>query len=195
MTKQFKKVQEDFICEMCGAKVSGNGYTNHCPECLTSKHVDINPGDRACDCHGLMPAVGLDTKNGEFRWVKSAGYDASYENFTRYMRMVFAYANTFSMDAFEAKSIDMANIQIGDIWLEGGSPGHAMMVVDICFDENGNKAFLLAQGHMPAQEFEVMNNPLHPDDPWYYEEEVTYPFITDVHEFGVGSLQRLNYFP
>ena len=66
MSKQFKKVQEDFICEMCGAKVSGNGYTNHCPECLTSKHVDINPGDRACDCHGLMPAVGLDTKNGEF---------------------------------------------------------------------------------------------------------------------------------
>ena len=66
MTKQFKKVQEDFICEMCGAKVSGNGYTNHCPECLTSKHVDINPGDRACECHGLMPAIGLDTKNGEF---------------------------------------------------------------------------------------------------------------------------------
>ena len=142
-----------------------------------------------------MEGYRIDTKNGEFRWVKSAGYDASYENFTRYMRMVFAYANTFSMDAFEAKSIDMANIQIGDIWLEDGSPGHAMMVVDICFDENGNKAFLLAQGHMPAQEFEVMNNPLHPDDPWYYEEEVTYPFITDVHEFGVGSLQRLNYFP
>ena len=66
MTKQFKKVQEDFICEMCGAKVSGNGYTNHCPECLTSKHVDHNPGDRACECHGLMPAIGLDTKNGEF---------------------------------------------------------------------------------------------------------------------------------
>ena len=66
MTKQFKKVQEDFICEMCGAKVSGNGYTNHCPECLTSKHVDINPGDRACECQGLMPAIGLDTKNGEF---------------------------------------------------------------------------------------------------------------------------------
>ena len=66
MAKQFKKVQEDFICEMCGAKVSGNGYTNHCPECLTSKHVDINPGDRECECHGLMPAIGLDTKNGEF---------------------------------------------------------------------------------------------------------------------------------
>lgn len=66
MTKQFTKVDEDFICEMCGAHVHGNGYTNHCPECLTSKHVDIMPGDRACECAGLMPAVGLETKNGEF---------------------------------------------------------------------------------------------------------------------------------
>lgn len=66
MTKQFTKVDEDFICEMCGAHVHGNGYTNHCPECLTSKHVDIMPGDRACECAGLMPAIGLETKNGEF---------------------------------------------------------------------------------------------------------------------------------
>ena len=66
MTKQFTRIKEDFICEMCGATVHGNGYTNHCPKCLTSKHVDIMPGDRACDCGGLMPAIGLDTKNGEF---------------------------------------------------------------------------------------------------------------------------------
>lgn len=65
MTKNFSKNKEDFICEMCGTHVHGNGYTNHCPKCLTSKHVDINPGDRACDCHGLMPAIGLDNKNGE----------------------------------------------------------------------------------------------------------------------------------
>ncbi len=137
----------------------------------------------------------IEADRGEFRWVKSAEYDASYENFTRYLRMVFAYANTFSMDAYEAKSISVSDIQIGDIWLEGGSPGHAMMVVDICYNENGKKAFLLAQGHMPAQEFEVMNNPLHVGDPWYYEEEITYPFVTDVHEFKAGSLQRLIYFP
>ena len=66
MTKLFTKVLEDFTCEMCGALVHGNGYTNHCPECLTSKHVDIQPGDRACDCGGLMPAVSVDVKNGEF---------------------------------------------------------------------------------------------------------------------------------
>lgn len=44
--KHFTKTVEDFICAHCGTHVRGNGYTNHCPECLWSKHVDNNPGDR-----------------------------------------------------------------------------------------------------------------------------------------------------
>lgn len=35
-------------------KVSGSGYTDHCPNCLWSRHVDINPGDRASKCRGMM---------------------------------------------------------------------------------------------------------------------------------------------
>lgn len=66
MPKQFTKVKEDFICDQCGALVHGNGYTNHCPHCLTSKHVDIYPGDREASCHGLMPAVSMELKNGEY---------------------------------------------------------------------------------------------------------------------------------
>ncbi|MBU1046519.1 RNHCP domain-containing protein [Patescibacteria group bacterium] len=54
MNKLFKRKIEDFICENCGAEVKGDGYTNHCPVCLWSKHVDINPGDRASECKGLM---------------------------------------------------------------------------------------------------------------------------------------------
>ncbi len=56
--KLFQRKIEDFICGRCGAKVSGNGYTNHCPKCLWSKHVDRNPGDRAENCAGLMKPVG-----------------------------------------------------------------------------------------------------------------------------------------
>ena len=51
---------EDFTCEHCGALVSGNGYTNHCPHCLYSKHVDVSPGDRAESCHGLMQPIVLE---------------------------------------------------------------------------------------------------------------------------------------
>ena len=66
MPKQFTRVQEDFICGVCGAHITGNGYTNHCPYCLTSRHVDIAPGDRASKCGGLMPAVALETKGGAY---------------------------------------------------------------------------------------------------------------------------------
>ena len=68
MTKQFTKRTEDFICDVCGNLVHGTGYTNHCPHCLSSKHVDdIFPGDRASDCKGVMRAVAIEIKRGE--WV------------------------------------------------------------------------------------------------------------------------------
>jgi len=64
--KKFQKKKENFICEICGSKVIGNGFTNHCPKCLWSKHVDVNPGDRQNLCQGLMEPIGLDQKHGEF---------------------------------------------------------------------------------------------------------------------------------
>jgi predicted Zn-ribbon and HTH transcriptional regulator len=64
VSKQFQRTIEDFVCENCGFAVKGNGYTNHCPKCLWSKHVDINPGDRAEECGGLMKPVGV-IKKGE----------------------------------------------------------------------------------------------------------------------------------
>ena len=65
MTKKFTRTIEDFICEHCGVLVRGDGYTNHCPECFYSKHVDINPGDRASTCQGLMAPIAYLVKNGE----------------------------------------------------------------------------------------------------------------------------------
>jgi len=63
MSRNFQKNKEDFICQHCGNEVVGNGYTNHCPLCLWSKHVDHNPGDRENPCQGLMEPVGLETKS------------------------------------------------------------------------------------------------------------------------------------
>ena len=62
---QFVRKKEDFTCEVCGMKVRGNGYTNHCPNCLSSKHVDINPGDRASSCHGIMEPIGFEVRHGK----------------------------------------------------------------------------------------------------------------------------------
>ena len=54
--KTFTEIDEEFICENCGKKVEKLGYScrNHCNHCLHSKHVDINPGDRANTCKGLL---------------------------------------------------------------------------------------------------------------------------------------------
>ena len=64
--KKFIRNIENFTCENCGKEVIGNGYTNHCPNCLHSKHVDINPGDRGCECGGLMKPFEVLQKGGEF---------------------------------------------------------------------------------------------------------------------------------
>jgi hypothetical protein len=64
--RQFKRTIENFTCGHCGTKVKGTGYTNHCPNCLYSKHVDINPGDRAETCGGLMPPIDFDLEKGEY---------------------------------------------------------------------------------------------------------------------------------
>ena len=109
-----------------------------------------------------------------------------------YLRIVFSYAGTASMDT-EAQPIPLSDLQVGDVFLKGGNPGHVVMVVDLCENADGKKAFLLAQGYMPAQQFHVLKNPAHEDDPWYYEDEVTYPFHTPEYTFQKGSLKRLNY--
>ena len=54
MSSSFRKVTEQFICESCFKHVDGDGYTNHCPVCLWSKHVDNTPGDRQSRCFGMM---------------------------------------------------------------------------------------------------------------------------------------------
>jgi hypothetical protein len=67
--KKFTKINVAFVCENCGKSVApteNDTYRNHCPFCLHSKHVDINPGDRANDCHGLLKPIGLEHgKKGE----------------------------------------------------------------------------------------------------------------------------------
>lgn len=59
--KKFSKKIENFTCAHCGAAVFGTGYTNHCPKCLWSMDVDINPGDRASDCGGMMKPISVET--------------------------------------------------------------------------------------------------------------------------------------
>ena len=60
----FTRRVEDFDCVVCGAHNRGDGYTNHCSACLSSLHVDIDPGDRAEDCGGVMRPVAVEIVRG-----------------------------------------------------------------------------------------------------------------------------------
>ncbi len=62
-TKRFTKIDESFVCAHCGLEVKPLGKTcrNHCPRCLCSIHLDINPGDRASGCGGLLKSISVET--------------------------------------------------------------------------------------------------------------------------------------
>lgn len=64
--KKFQRRKENFICDHCGIAVRGDGYTDHCPRCLWSRHEDINPGDRRSGCRGMMKPAGFELKNGRY---------------------------------------------------------------------------------------------------------------------------------
>lgn len=70
--KRFKMLDESFICDVCGKKIEPLGYTarDHCPYCLSSKHLDINPGDRLSECHGILEPIGIENaKKGKYKIV------------------------------------------------------------------------------------------------------------------------------
>ncbi len=67
--KKFNMVDEGFICEKCNRQVEKLNYTarDHCPYCLYSKHVDINPGDRANLCQGLLVPIDIEKFKDTFK--------------------------------------------------------------------------------------------------------------------------------
>lgn len=60
--KRFQMIDEEFTCTICGSKVKPLEYTarDHCPNCLCSIHLDHNPGDRACKCHGILRPIEIE---------------------------------------------------------------------------------------------------------------------------------------
>lgn len=118
--------------------------------------------------------------------------DVTYDGFKKYLRMVFAYSSTASL-LRECKKTTLSDLKVGDVFIQSGSSRHAAMVVDICENAQGKKAFLLAQGYTPAQQFHILKNPAHEDSPWYFEDEISYPLKTPEYSFRKGSLMHPGY--
>ena len=98
---------------------------------------------------------------------KTGHLDNSYSNFQKYLIQIFSYAGTASLEK-EMKTQSIKDIQIGDVFIQGGFPGHAVIVVDMAANEKGEKVFLLAQSYMPAQSIHLLKNPMNDKlSPWY----------------------------
>lgn len=134
----------------------------------------------------------IQINGNQIEWHKTANVDLSWEVFEKYLDTVFAYASTLSMKE-ESEPADLNDMEIGDVFLYSGSPDHVVMVVDVCVNEIGEKAFLLAQGYMPAQQFHILKNPLYDNDPWYYLSELTWPFQTPEYTFQEDSFRKMKY--
>ena len=115
--------------------------------------------------NGYRPQVANDRIN----WSKQTSIDSSYTNFRKYLDFIFNYAGSYSLSRQVTPVTDIKTIQIGDIFIQGGFPGHAVLVMDIA--ENlitKEKIFLLGQSYMPAKDIHILknlNDPLF--SPWY----------------------------
>lgn len=131
-------------------------------------HFNYTSGDRVAFSswiQGYRPMV----RDEALLWVQSGNKGASYENFRKYLVQIFMYSGTLSLSG-ELKPVpDPADMQVGDVFIRGGSPGHAELVVDMAVEPStGKKVFLLAQSFMPAQDVHVLINPSESSlSPWY----------------------------
>lgn len=112
----------------------------------------------------------LEVNGNTTRMVKTAEPDESYEAFYDYMQVLFNYASTRSLYP-ESTVIPLRDIQVGDIFIFSGSPGHCMIVMDVCENELGEKAILVGQSNMPAQQVHIVCPPF-TNQPWLFLNEV-----------------------
>jgi hypothetical protein len=88
-------------------------------------------------------------------------------NFKNYLERVFGMCGSASLSK-QLHSVALNSLQPGDVFIRGGFPGHAEMVMDLAVNKEGKKIYLLAQSYMPAQEIHVLKNPMDNDlSPWY----------------------------
>jgi hypothetical protein len=136
---------------------------------------------------GSRPVV----EGNSVRWVRSGRADASYAAFRQYLDVVFRYAGTLSLRKEMVVVPEVGDVRPGDVFIQGGSPGHAVMVADVAVHpQTGAKVFLLLQSYMPAQDIHVLKNPGGPAASPWYRTDFGPQLVTPEWTFGRGDLRR-----
>ena len=112
----------------------------------------------------------------------------SRNSFEEYLQLVFMYCGTRSLQK-ELQPVEITSIMPGDVLIQGGSPGHAVIVMDVII-ENNERKFLLAQSYMPAQDIHVLKNPLTTFYPWYAIPKASSKIYTPEWVFTINDCRR-----
>ena len=109
---------------------------------------------------------GISVNGNKVTWITNSNHNSSYASFQKYLDIVYAYASTLSLEK-ELIAKPLSDLAIGDVFIQGGSPGHCVIVVDMAANENnGEKIFMLAQGYMPAQDIQILKGDSE-GSPWF----------------------------
>lgn len=108
----------------------------------------------------------IQVKGAQCRWIRTGERDSSRAQLLRFLETVFMYAGTMSLSR-ELRDATAFEPAPGDVFIRGGSPGHAMIVVDVARAPDGRTYLMLAQSYMPAQEMHILRNPAMPSTPWH----------------------------
>jgi hypothetical protein len=127
-----------------------------------------------------------DNENRHYR----LGNHTSRKAFDAYLQKVFAWCGSLSLSKQLNSVSDFSRVQPGDVLIKGGSPGHAMLVMDVAINSAGKKIFLLSQSYMPAQNIHIVVNLQKGDhNPWY-EIPAEATIETPEWSFTINQLKR-----
>jgi len=130
-------------------------------------HFNFTNGFRV-DYREWMKGKRIKVNGNKTSWINKTTPSNTYEDFWKYLEIIFMYAGTASLEK-ELISVDIKEAEIGDVLIQGGHPGHAVIIVDHAKDPTTQKnIYLLAQSYMPAQEIQILKNPENEKiSPWF----------------------------
>lgn len=130
---------------------------------------------------------GILVNGNNVSWVSNSRNNGTYESFQRYLDIVYTYANTYSLEKELVKK-DFSDVAIGDVFIIGGFPGHAVIVVDMLINKDtGAKHLMIAQSYMPAQDIHILKG--NSDGSPWFTTNVSESFVTPEWTFELNQLR------
>ncbi len=112
------------------------------------------------------------------------------DNLLKYLDKVFGMCGSASLAIQLHSKPNLQNIQPGDVFIKGGFPGHACIVMDVAENKHNEKIFMLAQSYMPAQQIHILKNYANVNEnPWYIVNEIDKYLQTPEYTFTNNQLK------